>query len=156
MKKFLAMFFILGLSANAFSVERPTPEEIKKIVNYYNQGTGMGAILVQAKICKEIQEEGDLKNECKTPLIDAAAKEGDKLLVWLNFMVPTGDTADLSLEFKRKGRVRKVANFQVPSSFRYRTWKSIPTDESGSWTVNIVQELGDEFINLGSIDYEVE
>jgi hypothetical protein len=73
----------------------------------------------------------------------------------MNYLVPTGDTADIIIHFKRNNKVRSVSSFALPGSLRYRIWKKIPTDKIGDWQVEIIQELEDADLNLGDLQYAV-
>jgi hypothetical protein len=73
----------------------------------------------------------------------------------MNYLVPTGDTADIIIQYKRSSKVRSVSDFELPNAWRYRIWKKIPTDKTGDWQVDIIQELQDSDLNLGSMQYRV-
>ena len=38
-------------------VSQPTPEEVKKVVDFYYQGQGKGPVLVESVLCKKIEKE---------------------------------------------------------------------------------------------------
>ena len=70
-------------------------------------------------------------------------------------MVPADDQAAILVSFSHNQRVRKTANATLKGAIRYRTWKPIPTDRPGKWTVAIVQELADRDLELTTFDYTV-
>ncbi|MDJ0808840.1 MAG: hypothetical protein QNJ01_01995, partial [Desulfobacterales bacterium] len=86
------------------------------------------------------------------PVVNLASE----VMLWMNFLVPSGDQGDLLLLFSRQGRVRHTATITVKGAIRFRTWKKIPTDKAGDWTVTILQELGDTDLELASFSYQVE
>jgi len=73
----------------------------------------------------------------------------------MNFLIPTDDQAKIYVSFSRNNRIRQTVDFTLPGAFRYRTWKKIPTDTTGNWTVHIFQELEDMDIDLGKLNYTV-
>jgi len=148
-------FLLICLPALAFAQDRPTPKEARKVIDYYYHGRGKGAILMDYKLCQEILEKGPEKYECKREITDGKIQKGQEVFLWLNFLVPAGDKAEILLQFKRKDKVRKVLPISPPGSPRYRTWKKIPTDKTGNWKVSIVQEMEDRDLNLGELEFSV-
>ena len=69
--------------------------------------------------------------------------------------MPTGDQTEIIIHFKRNNKVRSVSNFALPGALRYRIWKKIPTEKIGDWQVDIIQELEDTDLNLGTLQYSV-
>ncbi len=47
------------------------------------------------------------------------------------------------------------ADISLSQSFRYRTWRLVPTKKAGDWTVSVEQEGADAFMNLAKFDYTV-
>ena len=140
----------------AWAEEKPTPDEARKVIDYYYGGKGKGAILMDISICEKVgQEEGPDKNECLDSVNPGQIQLGQELHLWMNFLVPLNDTADIIIAFSRKGKVRRTANIKLGGATRYRTWKRIPTDKAGQWTVSILQELEDQDLELGSMQFTV-
>jgi len=151
----VCFWFLLWLPASILAQEKPAGAEAKKVVNYYYQGKGQGAILMAHKLCSQIYEEGPLKYECQEEITGGQIQKDREVYLWMNYLVPTGDTADIIIQYKRNNKVRSVSNFELPASLRYRIWKKIPTDKIGDWQVNIIQEMQDSDLNLGSLQYKV-
>ena len=78
-----------------------------------------------------------------------------KFCLWMSFLVPADDQASILVSFSRNERVRKTADVNLKGAIRYRTWKTIPTDKPGKWTVTIVQEMSDQDMELGTLEYTV-
>ncbi len=110
---------------------------------------------MERKLCQEIPEKGAEKYECKGEITDRRVKKGQKVFLWMNFLVPAGDQAEILLQFQRKDRVRRVLPVSLSGSPRYRTWKKIPTDKTGNWKVSFVQEMEDADLNLGEFEFSV-
>jgi hypothetical protein len=154
-KVFILSIFLAYLPTMSFAQEKPTSDEVRKVVQYYFNGKGRGAILMDYKLCQIIYKEGARKNECKLGIINTTIKKGQEVFLWLNFLVPVGDEAEVLLEYKRKNKVRKIQNISIPKSFRYRTWRKILTNKAGKWTINIFQETDDKDLDLDALEYSV-
>ena len=156
MKKLgLLIFLLLGLPCILLAQEKPSPAEAQKVIDYYYQGKGLGAVLVAQKLCAQIYEEGPYKFECQEIITGGQVEQGREAFLWMNYLVPTGDQPDIIIHFNRNNKVRSVSNFVLPGALRYRTWKKIPTDKLGDWEVSIIQELPDTDLNLGQLQYSV-
>ena len=156
MKKFgLLTLLLLGLPCILLAQDKPTPAEAKKVIDYYYQGKGMGAVLVAHKLCSQIYEDGPYKYECQEVVTGEQIEMDRDVFLWLNFLVPAGDQPDIIIHFKRNNKVRSVSNLELPGALRYRTWKKIPTDKLGDWEVSIIQELPDTDLDLGRLQYSV-
>ena len=151
---------LLGLMAlwplAATAQERPSADDVRRVVDYYYRGQGQGVVLAQHFLCAEVSTEGTDKNECRLKHDSPVVNLGSEVLLWMNFLVPSGDDGDLLLLFSRQGRVRHTASITVKGAIRFRTWKKIPTDKAGDWTVTILQELGESDLELATLSYQVE
>ncbi|MDJ0885288.1 MAG: hypothetical protein QNJ48_14070 [Desulfobacterales bacterium] len=157
MKKIILLLGLMVLwPLAATAQERPSADDVRRVVDYYYRGQGQGVVLAQHFLCSEVSTEGADKNECRLkhdlPVVNLASE----VMLWMNFLVPSGDQGDLLLLFSRQGRVRHTATITVKGAIRFRTWKKIPTDKAGDWTVTILQELGDTDLELASFSYQVE
>ena len=155
MKIGLMICFLFWLPAILLAQEKPPAAEAKKVVDYFYQGIGQGAILMAHKLCTQVYEEGPLKYECQEEITGGQVQKDREVFLWMNYLVPTGDKADIIIHFKRNNKVRSVSSFALPGSLRYRIWKKIPTDKIGDWQVEIIQELQDSDLNLGDLKYSV-
>lgn len=155
MKIGLLVGLLLCLPVIISAQEKPTPAETQKVVQYYYQGKGQGAVLMAHKLCAQIYEEGPLKFECQEEITGGQIQKDQEVFLWMNYLVPTGDKTDIIIHYKRNNKVRNVSNFELPGSLRYRIWKKIPTDKIGDWQVDIIQELQDADLNLGELQYSV-
>lgn len=157
MKTSIVLVVMLTLSVpTAMAQDRPSGEEVRKVVDYYYNGQGRGVILADHFLCTEVALEGEAKNDCRVRHELPAVAQGAEMLLWLNFLVPSGDEAEILVLFSRKGRVRSTAPIAVKGAIRYRTWKKIPTAKAGDWQVTVLQELGEEDLELTTFNYRVE
>ena len=156
MKKLIIIATVLAiLPSLCLAVTKPSSKETKKVIDYYNSGKGNGAVLVDSKLCSEMGKEEDSKNECIQSFSGNDIKIGDEIYLWMNFMIPVDDTAEIIITYTRNNRIRKTQGITLNSTFRYRTWKKIATDKPGKWTIQIFQEIGDKDIDIGSLTYNV-
>jgi hypothetical protein len=65
------------------------------------------------------------------------------------------DRVEILLQFKRQNKIRKVLPLPLPGSPRYRTWREIPTDKTGNWTVSIIEEMEGRDLYLGELEFSV-
>jgi len=159
MKKLLIIATLLMFSSGlAFAVEidKPSSQDAKKVMDYYNHGKGSGAILVDHTLCQEMGKEEETKNDCTLSFDGNDIKIGDSIYLWMNFMIPVDDTADIFITYTRNKRIRKTQKIKLNSAFRYRTWKKIATEKPGLWTIQIFQELGNKDVDLGTLSYTVK
>lgn len=156
MKKLgIIVMVVIGLPLIAWAADRPAPQQALDVVDYYFNGKGQGAVLMDSRICSEIAPEGEDKNECRRSSDAMAIPLGEEVLLWMSFLVPADDQASILVSFSRNERVRKTADVRLKGAIRFRTWKNIPTDKPGKWTVSIVQEMPDRDMVLGTLEYTV-
>lgn len=150
------LVLIISWPLAGFAQERPAAEEVRKVVAYYYQGQGQGVVLAENYLCTEVSTEGADKNDCRVKHELPVVTQGAEVLLWMNFLVPSDDMAEILVLFKRQGNVRDTARLTVKGAVRYRTWKKVPTDKTGEWTVTVLQELGDTDLELATFNYRVE
>ena len=153
MNKYWIALAVAGFAAPAVAVEKPSSEEVRRVMEYYQQGEG--AILVQQKMCSAIEKKGQNKNECTTEGTPAVINKGDSPLVWMNFLVAGSEPANVLVQFNYKGRVLSSKELKLSNSFRYRTWLNAPTSKVGTWKVTVEQELENGYESMGSQEYSV-
>jgi len=157
MKKMIYILAVASLCVPfaALAQDKPTPEEARKVINYYFNGKGQGVIPMEYKLCKEISQKGDMKNECITEISDKKIAKGEDAYIWMNFLVPAGDESKILLQYSRKNMVRNTSNVSLGGATRFRTWKKIPTGTAGDWKVNLIQELDNADVDIGQVEFSV-
>ena len=143
----------LALAADA----KPTPDEVKRVLDYYYHGKGMGPVLIETKICRDVQREGDDKGECAGDITGQSVKKSDSVYLWMAYMAPNGnEPQSIIVQFDVNGITRSVKNVQVPGQLRHRTWLKTTFDKVGAWKIKIIQDTGTSAVELGTRDVTVE
>jgi len=156
MRKISVLIIGLLLAAQAAAAQdRPTSAETLKVIDYYFNGKGGGAVLMDRYLCQQVGKEGAAKNECLDKTAAGPIPVGQAVQLWMNYLVPVNDQADIIINFSRQGKVRSTARVKLAGATRYRIWKKIPTDKAGQWNVSIIQELEKKDLELGTLQYEV-
>ncbi len=147
----LVSIFMLVVPAVCFAV--PGAEATKEVLDHYWKGKV--PVLVESKFCAEIGKDGANKNECVGDVDPAKIAQGDKVYLWLNFMVPQDLTPSISILFSRNNRPERSAGVELKTSLKYRTWTELPTGKPGDYTIQVDQEVNDSFTTLKSLSYTV-
>lgn len=158
MQKILLLFISLLFSISAAAAELPTSSEVRKVLDFYYNGKGLGVVLIEAKMCRDIQREGDTKNDCAGEYgANEPINKGDEAYLWMSFMVPTGDEKQkIIVQFDNGGVTRAVRNLEISGSLRYRTWRKMVFDHSGQWTAKIVHDEEAGARDLGQTRFNVQ
>jgi hypothetical protein len=142
-------------SSNAIAEGKPTPAEARKVINYYFNGKGQGAVPMDYKLCKEISQQGEMKNECVTVVPDNKVTKGEDVYLWMNFLVPAGEDSKILVQYSRNDKVRNTSNISLGGATRFRTWKKIPTGTAGDWQISMIQELENGDVDIGQMKFSV-
>lgn len=137
-------------------VKAPSAEAVKETWNYFYNGQGNGPVLVDAKLCTEVDKaKGPTQFECIAAVdpsqgIKANAKG---LMLWQAYLVPQGDTVeDLMVQVKHGDVVRETKDVKVSGQgWRARQWTGVRLNKPGNWTVSVLR--GEQV--LKSIDIKV-
>lgn len=150
MQKILIVALLILFPLTGYAGEKPTLNEVKKVLNHYHNGQSKGVYLVDSKLCRDIHE-----NDCKDEISSRKINKGEKTILWMNYFGPKGDKASIHYEFKNGGKTRQVGDFNITGSYRYRTRIKAPSNRLGEWEVNLSQETETSDINLGTFKYTV-
>lgn len=143
------------VSFTALAQDKPTPAEARKVINYYFNGKGQGAIPMEYKLCKEIAQQGEMKNECVAEIADKKVAKGEDAYLWMNFLVPAGEESKILVQYTRNAKVRNTSNITLGGATRFRTWKKVPTGTAGDWEINMIQELENGDMDIGGMKFTV-
>jgi len=156
-KKIIFVLAVTSLcgSLAVMAEEKPTPAEARKVINYYFNGKGQGAVPMDYKLCKEISQQGDMKNECVAEIADKKVAKGEDAYLWMNFLVPAGEKSKILVQYSRNDKVRNTSNISLGGATRFRTWKKIPTGTAGDWKISLIQELENGDVDIGQMKFSV-
>lgn len=157
MKKITSALIVSLVSWTGLAVaqDKPTPEETKKVIDYFYNGKGQGVVPMEFKLCNEVSVKGENKNECVSVISSKTLEKGQEAYLWMKFLVPVDEEAKILLQYSRDEMVRDTANVSLGGAIRYRTWKRIPTSTIGKWKVNVVQEMSNSDVPVGQLEYSV-
>jgi hypothetical protein len=121
------------------SISQPAPDAVKAVFEHYFKGQGKGAVLAEAYLCKKIETaKGETQNDCLEAAGESGAK-GDKVEVYMTFLVPKGDEAELMVQAVHNNIVRTTRDVKVNgTTIRYRTWRTFTLEKPGKWEFRIV------------------
>jgi len=125
---------------------KPGADAVKSTWDYFYRGQGQGPVLVEAKLCTEVPDNGPNKFECTAEVDAAGIKAGTSVKVWQVYLVPQGDSIeDLMVQTKQGTTVRETKDVKVKGEgWRSRTWTSVRLPKPGNWTVSVMR--GDEVL----------
>jgi hypothetical protein len=142
----------LALTAQLW-VAAPTPEQVKEVFDHFWAGQGKGAILADAVLCKNVQQnKKDPKFlECIEPAGEAVSK-GDSLHVYVTFLIPNGDKIEsVTVQAVHEGQVRETHDLALKGDFiRTRTWTTFKVSKPGKWEFRV--QDGDKTLKTLSVN----
>ena len=139
----------------AFAQDKPTPQEARKVIDYYFNGKGKGVVPMEIKLCKEVALKGEMKNECVKEVSNKKVAKGEDVYLWMNFLVPAGEESKILVQYSRNDLVRDTTNVTLGGATRYRTWMKIPTSTTGSWKAKMLQEMENADMSIGEVEFSV-
>ena len=135
-----AVLFAVPLAARAEG-EQPTPAEIARVMDYFNNGKGKGPVLTAFKACVDIDtaKNSATRFEC-TQEVSGPVKKGSMVHAWTSWFVPQGDQYDdISVRYLLDGAVRSTQDVSVATAYRTRIYKSLNLSKAGTWEIQIVR-----------------
>lgn len=151
------ILFALVLCLPLLAQAKPSPEEVKSVIDFYFNGQDQGIVLADTKLCDEIYTEGDQKNECMETRNTATLKEGEETYLWMLFMVPSKvDPQRIMVQLNLGDITMDVKNLTITSSLRYRARTKIAFKRPGEWKLKIIHDTGKELQLLKEIPVTVE
>lgn len=151
--KQITLLSTLLLVFTSFVSAAPSPDLTRQVLDHY--WSGDSPVLVEYKFCSEIAKEGENKNQCAVEADPAAIAKGDKVFLWMNYMVPKDTAQNISVLITRNSRPEKTRDLKVTGSLRYRAWTTLPTDKSGTYAIQVDHEINDSFTALEKLGYTV-
>jgi hypothetical protein len=151
----VAAGLFVPLAARGQATAAPSPEEVKKVADYYNTGKDAGPILAEIKPCLKVDATKGSATflDCVEP-VTGKVKKGVLVNAWMSFLVPKdAKYEDLSLQWLLDGTVRTTQDLTLKfPGTSARTYMATTANKPGKWEVKVLRD-GKE---LGSAKFEVE
>ena len=159
MKKILIFTaLIIAVLTISPAYAKVSSDEARRVIDYYHNGSGGGAVFLEAALCKEVVKEGPNKNNCGPSIDSSNFPLGDVIVVWGSFLVPMGDTDTIYVEFENMGMVWQIRELNVKGALRYRSWASYRLRKPGKWTISLkaLDEENQQSILLKELEVTVK
>lgn len=140
--KRLAVASLVVVTPVAAFAASPSPEEVKKVWDFYFKGQGQGIVLVEAIPCLEVAKEGEQKSECVKEVPAEGVKAGTTVMIWQAYLLPGKDSVDdITIQVKLGDQIRETKDVSKieGSSIRTRTWSGVTLKKPGTYTFNIMR-----------------
>lgn len=133
--------------AAAVAAPPPAAEEIKRVLDYQENGKERGPALLDVIPCAKVDStKGTATSYTCVEPITAAIKKGAVVNVWTQWFCPKGGKyEDLSIQSLLDGQVRNTVDITVEGLARTRTWRPFTVSKAGKWQFKVMQgskELG--------------
>ncbi|HEY3446959.1 MAG TPA: DUF2914 domain-containing protein [Myxococcales bacterium] len=155
MSALVAAVFVVPLAARAEGPAAPSAEELKKVIDYYNNGKDSGPILAELKPCITVDTKkgSPTQWDCTEP-VSGKVKKGTPVNAWMNFLVPKeAKYEDLSVQWILDGQVRTTQDLSLKNSaVGARTYLVSTISKPGKWEIKVMQGAKE----LGSAKFEAE
>ena len=151
----LVAVFVVPLAARAEGPAAPTPDELKKVIDYYNNGKDAGPILAEVKPCLTVDSKKGSPTflDCTEP-VSGKVKKGTPVSAWMSFLVPKdGKYEDIAVQWSVDGVVRTTQDLPLRNSMiGARTYLVSTINKPGKWEIKVLQGAKE----LGSAKFEAE
>ena len=125
----------------ALAQAKPSPAEIKKVLEFYYGSTNDTVVVVDTRLCTDVATQGENKNECTATISSNEIEVGQPSFLWMNFFVPAkAGEQKILVQFNQNGVTRMTRQLTLSGSIRFRTWKKFALDRPGKWSVKILQD----------------
>jgi hypothetical protein len=143
-----------GTASFADDASPPTADEIKRVLDYQENGKDLGPVLLDLVPCLKVdltKGSATIYN-CLEP-ITGPIKKNTTVNAWMAWFCPKGGVyEDLTIQFVHEGQVRQTFDLKVEGISRTRTFRSHTFGKSGKWQIKVSR--GDK--EVGSANVTVE
>lgn len=139
--------------AAAPSSPPPSSDEIKRVLDYQDNGKDRGPALLDLVACNKVdQAKGSATIfTCLEP-ITAPVKKGTLVNAWTQWFCPKGGKyEDVAIQWLFEGQVRSTSDLTVEGLARTRTWRAQTLSKAGKWTIKVLRgstELGSTTVTV--------
>lgn len=152
----VAAVFVVPLAVRAADAPpAPSPEGLKKVIDYYNNGKDAGPILAELKPCITVDTKKGSPTflDCTEP-VSGKVKKGTPVNAWMLFLVPKdAKYEDLSVQWILDGQVRTTSDLSLKNpGVGARTYQFSTINKPGKWEIKVLQGTKE----LGKASFEAE
>lgn len=143
-------------AAPAPSAPPPTADEIKRVMDYQDNGKDRGPALLDVVACNKVDNAKGSPTAftCIDP-VAGPVKVKTTVNAWVQFFCPKGGKyEDLKIKWLLGTETYETQDFTVEGLARTRTWRAYTPKKAGKWTIKVLR--GDEGKELGSVSFTVE
>jgi len=133
-----AVFALVLGAPLSHAADKPTPDEVKKVMTYFKEGKGQGPVLLEFTPCLKIgKKDGEKRKSCVEPAGESIAKK-TVVNVWTRWFVPKDDKYDdVEVVFIHEGKIRATKDMKVKTGYAYGTWTAKTLFKPGNWEIKI-------------------
>jgi hypothetical protein len=145
---------VFATAASADDAAPPTADEIKKVLDYQENGKDKGPILIELLACLKVDttKGSPTAYTCLEP-VGAPLKKNTTVHAWMAWLCPKGGSyEDLTVQFLHEGQVRQTFDLKIELSPRTRTFRSHTFGKSGKWQIKVAR--GDKELATTSLTVE--
>lgn len=144
----LSLVAVCALPALA-APSKPSPDEVKKVFDYFNEGKGGGPVLLELTPCLNVgRKEGVAKKLCVEP-VTGPVPAGTTVFAFTSFFVPADDSYEISFEWVQGSEITTTKSASISTGYAYGTWKGTTLRKAGEYTIRI--KLGDEVLGSAKV-----
>jgi hypothetical protein len=151
----VAAALFVPLAARGQAPAAPSADEVKKVIEYYNNGKDVGPVLGELKPCLTVDtKKGSATQwDCTEP-VTGKVKKGVVVNAWMNWLVPKdAKYEDITVQWLHEGTVRTTQDLSLKNpAVGSRTYLALTAGKAGKWEIKILRDNKE----LGSAKFEVE
>ncbi len=132
---------LLLSSAVSVAAEPPTAAELKRFLDYEENGKDLGPVLLDAVPCLKVDttKGSPTAFTCIEP-VTGPVKKGTVVHLWMLWFCPKGGKyEDITVQFAADGKPQTPQAVSVEGQGRTRSWKAQGMKTAGKWTAAVLR-----------------
>lgn len=132
----------------------PTADEIKRVLDYQDNGKDKGPVLLELIPCLKVDtSKGSATQYNCIETISGPIKKNTTVNAWTSWFCPKGGSyEDITVQFLHEGQVRQTVDLKVEGLSRTRTYRSHTFGKAGKWQIKVFR--GDKELSVQNITVE--
>lgn len=130
---------LLFVSSASFAAEPPTAAELKRFLDYEENGKDLGPVLLEAVACLKVDttKGSPTAFTCVEP-VTGPVKKGTVVHLWTLWFCPKGGKyEDITVQFSADGKPQAAQPVSIEGQGRTRNWKAQGMKSAGKWTAAV-------------------